>query len=100
MNKEIKIGSVWQSNCYSYKAEVISTTEKSVIYFNNSQLKEFLWSKEGFLECFTEIKQKKLVELKCHIDGTEFFSDTDKTRGKEIPYTIKDGKIFIEVDHE
>jgi hypothetical protein len=53
MNKEIKIGSVWQNNCYSYKAEITATTEKSVIYFNNSELKEFLWSKKGFLEFFT-----------------------------------------------
>jgi hypothetical protein len=43
-------------------------------------------------------KQKKLVELKCFYitEGNYLFTINDK-KDREIPYTIKDGKIFIEV---
>jgi hypothetical protein len=47
---------------------------------------------------FCQPKQKKLVELKLYeTDFDEYyFSKTDGNA--KIPYTIKDGKIFIEVE--
>jgi hypothetical protein len=48
-----------------------------------------------------EPKQKKLVELKFWINENGwcwFHSELKEASWKEIPYTIKDGKIFIEVE--
>ena len=47
-------------------------------------------------------KQKKLVEVKCYESevGNLVFSDVLPAFVKKIPYTIKDGKIFIEVEEQ
>jgi hypothetical protein len=52
-------------------------------------------------ELYQPLKQKKLVELKFWINENGwcwFHSELKEASWKEIPYTIKDGKIFIEVD--
>jgi len=52
----------------------------------------------GDWEIYQEPKQKKLVELKCYGEaGYVMLTINDEIR-VEIPYTIKDGKIFIEVE--
>ncbi len=46
------------------------------------------------------VKQKKLVMSKCYVSSYSsifYFSENKyNEKDKEIPYTIKDGKIFIE----
>jgi hypothetical protein len=50
-------------------------------------------------ELYIEPKQKKLVELKCYEHNDVYFA-VGKQYHKELPYIIKDGKIFIEMDHD
>jgi len=80
--------------------EILLLVSDNVAY-SSSKISSYFQEHE--LEECTEPKPKKLVEMKCYLysDQIVFFSNNpNSTSVEEIPYTIKDGKIFIEVESE
>jgi len=79
--------------------ETIKITKNSIVYTvgEDKSRDTFTYAESGLLECI-EPKQKKLVELKAYMMGDNYcaFTWEEEENKKEIPYTIKDGKIFIE----